>query len=185
MFHLTTSTVDCSLHQSQFRHVACHHHHSPKKISHNNNPQWYSSPPLVHSLTITPSDLKQTSLIHAASISLFANYRHSAQVILRSERQMTVALDRTQWHTHTHIHTHTHTPCRTHLDEGLVRRTDIYLTNTQHSQETENHAPAGFEPAAPACEWPEAYVLDRVATGIIYNLMKRSGRKWICRFFIR
>jgi hypothetical protein len=37
--------------------------------------------------------------------------------------------------------------------------------------------PAGFEPAAPACEWLEAYVLDHVATGIIYNLMKRSESK--------
>jgi hypothetical protein len=115
MLHLTTSTVDCSLHQTQFRHVACHHRHSPKKIFHNNNPQWYSSPPLAHSVTITPSDLKQTSLIHAANISAFANYRHSAQVIYEVNVKWLlhlIALNDTRTHTHTHTHTLEDSPGR-------------------------------------------------------------------------
>jgi len=38
--------------------------------------------------------------------------------------------------------------------------------NTQHSQETEIHAPLGFEPAIPASEWPQTHVLGRAAIGI-------------------
>jgi len=36
----------------------------------------------------------------------------------------------------------------------------------QYSQEKNTHAPAGFEPAAPASEWPQTDDLDRAATGI-------------------
>jgi hypothetical protein len=38
--------------------------------------------------------------------------------------------------------------------------------NTQHSQETDTHAPAGFEPAIPASERPQTHALDSAATGI-------------------
>ena len=38
--------------------------------------------------------------------------------------------------------------------------------NTQHSQETDTHAPAGFEPATPSSERPQTYALDGGATGI-------------------
>jgi len=38
--------------------------------------------------------------------------------------------------------------------------------NTQHSQQTGIHAPAGIEPAIPASEWPQTHGLDRAATGI-------------------
>ena len=37
--------------------------------------------------------------------------------------------------------------------------------NTQHSQETDIHHPAGFEPAITACEQPQNHALDRAATG--------------------
>jgi hypothetical protein len=47
-------------------------------------------------------------------------------------------------------HTHTHTPGGTHLDEESVRRRDIYLTNTQHPQETENHAPGRIRTSSPS-----------------------------------
>ena len=38
--------------------------------------------------------------------------------------------------------------------------------NTQHSQETDIHVPAGFEPTIPASEQPQTHALDRTATGI-------------------
>jgi hypothetical protein len=37
--------------------------------------------------------------------------------------------------------------------------------NTQHLQETDIHAPAGFEPTIPASERPQTYALDGAATG--------------------
>jgi hypothetical protein len=40
------------------------------------------------------------------------------------------------------------------------------LDNTQHSQETDIHAPAGFEPAIPATEWLQTHAIDRAAIGI-------------------
>jgi hypothetical protein len=42
--------------------------------------------------------------------------------------------------------------------------------NTQHSQETDNHVPTGFESTIPASERPQTNALDRAATGIIINL---------------
>jgi len=33
---------------------------------------------------------------------------------------------------------------RNPLDESLARRRDLYLTNTQHSQQTDIHAPVGI-----------------------------------------
>jgi hypothetical protein len=38
--------------------------------------------------------------------------------------------------------------------------------NTQHSQETNIHAPVGFEPKIPASELPQTHSLDRAASGI-------------------
>jgi hypothetical protein len=38
--------------------------------------------------------------------------------------------------------------------------------NTQHSKETDIHAPAGFEPAIPASEQPQTKALDGTTTGI-------------------
>jgi len=55
---------------------------------------------------------------------------------------------------------------RTSVDEGPARRRDLYLHNTQHSQETNIHTLAGFEPAIPESERPQAYALGRAATGI-------------------
>jgi len=55
---------------------------------------------------------------------------------------------------------------RTPLDEWSVRRRDLYLTtNNTHKTHT-NIPPARFEPAIPASERPQTYVLDRAATGI-------------------
>jgi len=42
---------------------------------------------------------------------------------------------------HTHKHTHTYTLCMIPLDEGLAHYRDLDLT-TQHSQETDIHAPS-------------------------------------------
>jgi hypothetical protein len=37
--------------------------------------------------------------------------------------------------------------------------------NTQHSQQTNIHAPVGFDPTISAGERPKTYALDRAATG--------------------
>jgi hypothetical protein len=38
--------------------------------------------------------------------------------------------------------------------------------DTQHSQKTDIHAPAGFEPTVAARERPQTHAVDRAATGI-------------------
>ena len=38
--------------------------------------------------------------------------------------------------------------------------------NKQHSQETDIHAPAGFEPAFPVSGWPQTHASGSAATGI-------------------
>jgi len=43
--------------------------------------------------------------------------------------------------------------------------TEPVLDNTQHSQQRNIHAPAGFEPAVSAGEWSHTYALDRAPTG--------------------
>jgi hypothetical protein len=48
--------------------------------------------------------------------------------------------DHTQWH---------NTDGRTPLDEWSARRRDLYLTNTQHSQQTNIHAPGGIQTLNP------------------------------------
>jgi hypothetical protein len=72
-------------------------------------------------------------------------------------------LDLTQRHT---------TLRRTPLDGGSARR-DPYLT-TRHSQETDIHAPAVFEPTIPASERPQTHALDRTATGIGFVTTRSS-----------
>jgi hypothetical protein len=63
-------------------------------------------------------------------------------------------------------HTQTHTTFgRTPLDEGSARRRDLYLT-TQTLQETNIHAPVGFEPTIPASGRPQTYALEYAATRI-------------------
>ena len=44
--------------------------------------------------------------------------------------------------------------------------THTSLPDTQHSQETDNQAPAEFEPALPASERPQTHASDSAATGI-------------------
>jgi hypothetical protein len=55
---------------------------------------------------------------------------------------------------------------RSHSDTphsvGLLWTSD----NTQHSQETDIHAPVGFELIIPASERPQTHALDRAATWI-------------------
>ena len=63
--------------------------------------------------------------------------------------------------THRHI-----TIGRTILDEGSAPRTDLLPDNTQRSQETDIHAPAGLEPAITEGERSQTDALDRATTGI-------------------
>ena len=41
--------------------------------------------------------------------------------------------------------------------------------NTQHSQQTDIHAPAGFEPTIPTSEWLQIHALERAVTGMGIN----------------
>jgi hypothetical protein len=51
---------------------------------------------------------------------------------------------------------------RIRLEGGSARR----RYNTRYSQQTDFHAPSGFEPAIPASERPHTYVLDLAATEV-------------------
>jgi hypothetical protein len=65
-------------------------------------------------------------------------------------------LDHTQRHT---------TDGRTPLDKWSARRRDLYLTtHNTHNRQT-SMRPVGFQPTVSAGEWPQTYVLDRVANG--------------------
>jgi hypothetical protein len=55
---------------------------------------------------------------------------------------------------------------RTPLDEGSAYRRDLYLHNTQHSQDTDSHAAGGNRTLNPTSERQETYALDREATVI-------------------
>jgi len=61
-------------------------------------------------------------------------------------------------------HTRRTTVGRTPLDEWSARRRDL-PDNTQHSQQTDIHAPVGFEPTISAGEQPQTHALDREPTG--------------------
>jgi len=61
----------------------------------------------------------------------------------------------------------THKHGKNPLEEGSARRRDLYLYDTQHSQETEMNAPpVGFEPLISASGRPQRHALDSEATGI-------------------
>jgi hypothetical protein len=71
-------------------------------------------------------------------------------------RVLVISFDHTQEHT---------TAGRTPLDEGSARRRDLYLT-TQTLYKKTSVLPVGFESRIPASARPQAYALDRAATGI-------------------
>jgi hypothetical protein len=58
---------------------------------------------------------------------------------------------------------------RTPLDELSARRKKNLPDNSQPSQKTDIHSPAGFEPTISAGERPQPYSLDRAATGTGLN----------------
>jgi len=54
---------------------------------------------------------------------------------------------------------------RTHLDEWLACRRDLYLTkHSTHNRQT-SMLPLGFEPTISATKRPQTYAVDRAATG--------------------
>ena len=52
--------------------------------------------------------------------------------------------------THTHTHTHTCTIGKTSLEKRSARRRDLYLHNTQHSQQTDIHVPGWIRTRNPS-----------------------------------
>jgi hypothetical protein len=85
---------------------------------------------------------------------MFVCFWHNTPQWARASSFMSF-LDHTQWCT---------TVGRTPLDEWSAHRRDLYLT-TQQSQQTNIHAPVGFEPTISAGERPHTCALDRTATG--------------------
>jgi hypothetical protein len=55
---------------------------------------------------------------------------------------------------------------RTPLDEGPVRRKDLYLTTHNTHKRQTSMPPVGFETTIPVSERPKTYALDRTATEI-------------------
>jgi hypothetical protein len=55
---------------------------------------------------------------------------------------------------------------RTPLDEGPVRRRDLYLTTHNTHNRQISMPPAGFEPTILVSERPQTHALDRTTTGI-------------------
>ena len=62
---------------------------------------------------------------------------------------------------------------RTPQDEVSARSRDLYLHNTQHSQQTQLMPPAAFEPAIPTIERPLTHALERANTGISFGLYRK------------
>ena len=54
----------------------------------------------------------------------------------------------------------------TTVDEGSARRRNLYLTKHNIHRTQTFMSSAGFEPAIPTSERPQAYVLERAATEI-------------------
>lgn len=65
------------------------------------------------------------------------------------------------------MHSDTDISGMTPLDVGSARRREMHLrNNTQHSQETNVHAPPRFDFAIPATERPQTYAIDRAVAGM-------------------
>ena len=62
---------------------------------------------------------------------------------------------------------------RTPPDEWSALRRDLY-TRTQHTQQRDIHAPAGFEPTISASERPQTYALHRAATEIGWRYIRHT-----------
>jgi hypothetical protein len=69
----------------------------------------------------------------------------------------------------------------TPLDEWSARQR-LLPDNTQHSQETDIHAPERFELAIPASEQPQTHALDHMATGIGQETVYRE--KMALQFYV-
>jgi len=79
--------------------------------------------------------------------------------------------------THTHTGTDTDYFDSTNLDDRSARRTGRYLHSTQQTQGADSYAFSGFEPAIPAIDKTQNYVINHSATGIGYvDVM--NGVKW-------
>jgi hypothetical protein len=106
-------------------------------------------------------------------------------------------------------HSHTTTVGRAPLDEGSAHCRDLYLTNTQHSQQTNIHAPGGIRTRDPSrrpaadprlrplghWDWPQALLWNKISfkcllmcqSGLVMGLGMGEGRwemivtwSWTC-----
>jgi hypothetical protein len=73
-------------------------------------------------------------------------------------------------------HTRRTTVGRTPLDEGSVRRRDLYLT-THSTHNNTSMSPEGFEPAISAGQRPQTYALDEAETET--NFRYQTGNEFL------
>jgi hypothetical protein len=100
---------------------------------------------------------------HGARRREFSFFLSFLFLILTSLYLLIVGVEDYFW---TWSHTVTHILCKTPLDEGSVRRRDLYLTTHNiHKRQTSMTA-AGFEPTTPASYRPQTHVLGCAATEI-------------------
>jgi len=80
--------------------------------------------------------------------------------------------DSGSWPPLTGLRDHTHRTHHTRQDSSgrvISPTTRTLPDNSQHSQDTNVHAPVGFEPIIPASERPQTYALDRASSWIGNN----------------
>jgi len=128
-----------------------------------NNPNWaqaasllrflnhiHTHTPHTHHITHTPHHT-HTHHIHIHTHTRHAQHTHHTNITHTPHTHTTHTHHITHTHTHTtphthHTHTHhtthtqSHTTGKTPLNEWSARRTDLYLHNTQETQETSIHA---------------------------------------------
>jgi hypothetical protein len=88
------------------------------------------------------------NVIHFSEVAVLLTFTTHLRVLASSFLRFR---DHTQWH---------NTVGRTPLYEWSARRRDLYLTNTQHSQQTNIHVPGGIRTRNPS-RWAAAHPLLR------------------------
>ena len=105
-------------------------------------------------LTTRKRSMHMPPLVSASPVRVLCFWRDSPKWARTSS--FTRCLDHTQRHT---------TVSRTPLDKCLPRRRDLYLTKQNTHNRRISMPLVGFEPTISAGERPQAYALDRAATG--------------------
>ena len=110
--------------------------------------------------------IQTTAPIFLSLFLAFLIHQSDLFYLLVQLQRVSAASDHTR-HTHTHTHTHIHT--YTEKDSsirGISPSQRPLPDNTQHSQETDIHAPGGIRIRKPASQRPQTHALDRAGNEI-------------------